>query len=417
MKIAVIGAGVVGIASAYELVLDGHEVVVFDSNSAAAESASFANTGVIAPSLMQPLSHPSWPTKSWLNRIGERSLLQLRRAPSLAEINFMWRWGHHQNPTEIGEKFQSASQLIALSQSQLNQIHSAQSVDLEQSVGLLALFRNEKKFQQFSEKLALLKASGLAHSVVPQSDVRYIEPALNPNAAFFNAVHFPNDQVVNCRQLALVLKNKAQLLGATFKFNCKVSAIETTPKLAIAVENKPERHPFDHVVIATGALGSELANKLKVTLPMLPIGSYSLSATIKEPLDAPSSAILDTTNATMITRMGRRVRVSCGAELGERSKFNSNTTHLLFSSLQRFFPGSVNYSAGTQLWRGSYSLMTDGMPAIGRCLIPGIWLNVGHGANGWGMALGSARLLADLMSEHTPATNPTHFDPTRFSKK
>ena len=101
MKIAVIGAGVVGIASAYELVLDGHEVVVFDSNSAAAESASFANTGVIAPSLMQPLSHPSWPTKSWLNRIGERSLLQLRRAPSLAEINFMWRWGHHQNPTDI----------------------------------------------------------------------------------------------------------------------------------------------------------------------------------------------------------------------------------------------------------------------------------------------------------------------------
>lgn len=417
MKIAVIGAGIVGIASAYALVQDGHEVVVFDSNSAAAESASFANTGVIAPSLMQPLSHPNWPAKSWLDGIGERSLLRLRRVPSLAEINFMWRWSHHQNPTEICEKLQSASQLITLSQSQLNQIHSAQSLDLEQSVGLLALFRNEKQFQKLSEKFALLKTYGVTHSVVPQSDVRYIEPALSPNVPFFNAVHFPNDQVINCRQLALVLKNQAQLLGATFKFNCKVSTIETIPKLAIAFENEPEMHPFDQVVLATGAMGTELTNKLKVDLPTLPVGSYSLSATIKEPLDAPSSAVLDAANGMMITRMGRRVRVSCGAELGKRSKFNSTTTQLLFSSLQRFFPGSVNYSAGTQLWRGSYSLMTDGMPAIGRCLIPGIWLNVGHGANGWGMALGSARLLADLMAEHTPTINPKHFDPIRFSKK
>jgi D-amino-acid dehydrogenase len=417
MKIAVIGAGIVGIASAYELLHDGHEVVVFDSNSTAAESASFANTGVVAPSLMQPLTHPNWPSKSWLDKVGRVSPLQVSKTPSLAELNFIWRWSSGQTSIEICEKMRSASQLIALSQSQLNQIRSAQSVDLEQSNGLLAVFRSEKQFQKLSEKLATLKALGVPYSLLSQSDISNIEPALSSDVLFSNAVHFPNDQVVNCRQLALVLKNRAQLLGATFKFNSKVSTIETAPKLAITVENDPNLHAFDQVVIATGSLSTELTSRLKITLPMLPVGSYSLSATVKEPLDAPSSAVLDTSTATMITRMGKRVRVSCGAELGGPSKFNSTATQLLFSSLQRFFPGSVNYSMATQLWKSSYGLMTDGMPAIGRSSTPGIWLNVGHGANGWGMALGSARLLADMLSEHTPSLDPKHFDPTRFSKK
>jgi D-amino-acid dehydrogenase len=353
---------------------------------------------------------------SWLKWLGE-SGLQLRGNPSLTELNFLLRWIGHQEHAKFAKKLQSAHQLIALSQNRLHQLDATETIEYEQSMGLLALFQTEKHFKKMSEKLATLKTIGVALNIVSQDDIPAVEPALNSNSTFFNAVHFPNDQVANCRQLALILKNRAQTLGVVFKFGSHVSAIQTAGSLAISVANDRKLHAFDQIVVATGSLGAALANTLKITLPVSPIGSYSLSARINEPLDAPSSAVLDISSGTTITRLGDRVRVSCGAKLGWRAKHDFATTQRMYHALQRLFPGAVNYSTGTQLWKSSYCLSMDGLPLIGPSSVPGIWFNIGHGANGWGMALGSAQLLANLVSKQPTTFDPKHFDPNRFTSK
>ena len=415
MKIAVIGAGIIGIASAYELARDGHEVLVFDSNGSAAESSSFANSGVIAPSLMLPMSHPGWPMHSWRRWIGKNCGLRVASNPSLSELIFLNRWNRKNDEKSFLERLEKSHQLIALGQSLLSQLQLEVPLEYERNKGLLALFRSERAFERLSDKLTTLKSWGVGGKLLSPEEVRQVEPALNSTETFAKAMYFPNDEVANCRQLALILKNRAQTMGVKFNFNSTVNHIQTTNSPELWLKNESSGHKFDRIVMATGPLGHALPHKLKTNLQLLPIGSYSLTARIKEPLDAPTSVILDASDNTLIARIGNRVRVSCGAELGWRHKHHTATTQKLYQSLQRWFPGAVHYSGGTQLWKNAYSLSTDGLPILGQSSTPGIWLNLGHGPNGLGMAMGSARIIADQISGRNPALQVEHFTPARFT--
>jgi D-amino-acid dehydrogenase len=416
MKIAVIGAGIVGIATAYELANDGHEVSVFEKNSMAAEEASFANAGLIAPSQLIPLSSPAWPSTSMMQVLRRQSRLDIHGMPSLRDLKWRWKWNRSLKSEDFLANFASTQSLITYSQARIHEISAGATLEYERSDGQLVLLHSEADRKSIQPLLAHLKETGVVAKDLSAEEARKMEPALSASAPIDSAVYFPNDEVGNCRQFGLLLKGEATKLGVQFNFSTEATAIEAAPNIALRTRDGAVTQAFDGIVVCAGQLSHRLLSPLGIKLPLTAAYGYTISAAIGEPLNAPRSAVLDLQKRISISRLGNRIRVSGGAEMGDNAgSKNTKIVEGLYRALQQYFPGAARYPSGTQVWKGARTLATDGLPLIGASQIPGIWLNLGHGANGWGMSCGSARVLADVIQRKQPDIDPIRLDPTRFA--
>jgi len=247
-----------------------------------------------------------------------------------------------------------------------------------------------------------MRDAGVAFSEINAAAVRKIEPAINPDTEFLGGVHLPNDEVANCRQFALLLKDVARNLGVRFEFNTTVAQLDRlqAANLLIAGENTPRQ--FDRVVMCAGLASATLLKPLGLKIPMAAVYGYSISAPIREALNAPRSALMDERYKVAISRLGNRVRVAGSAEIGgSLTKHRASSIQTLYKVLHDWFPGAAqnaNTGASVQLWKGARPMLPDGPPLIGDSGAPGLWLNLGHGSCGWALSCGSARALADLIS-------------------
>ena len=200
-----------------------------------------------------------------------------------------------------------------------------------------------------------------------------------------------------------MIKSEAMRLGVKFEFNSPVGQLSPGPRPALSTRNETTPRPFDAIVLCTGADAHTLIKPLGLKIPLLGIHGYSVSANVREPLNAPRSVVSDERHRVSIARQGQRVRVAGGAELGYRQDDKrSAALRTLYQVLQDWFPGAASMSAGVQEWKGSRPMMPDGIPLLGASGVPGIWLNLGHGDNGWALSCGSARLLADTLAGQGP---------------
>ena len=136
---------------------------------------------------------------------------------------------------------------------------------------------------------------------------------------------------------------------------------------------------------------------------MAAVYGYSVSAPLREATHAPCASVVDMAQQISITRLGQRVRIAGGAELtGADAEHHMPTLQRLYRTLNDWFPGGAQLSAGLQIWRGARTLLPDGAPVVGASGLPGLWLNTGHGAGGWALACGSARAVADLIAQREP---------------
>ena len=138
-------------------------------------------------------------------------------------------------------------------------------------------------------------------------------------------------------------------------------------------------------------------------IPLAPVYGHSISAQIREPLHAPRSAVMDERYKVAISRLGMRVRVAGGAELGgSPDVIHPGALRTLYKVLHDWYPGAAQLASGVQQWKGARPMLPDGPPLIGASGIPGVWLNLGHGSSGWALACGSARVLADVIGGREP---------------
>ncbi|MEY4295430.1 MAG: hypothetical protein RLY82_1118, partial [Pseudomonadota bacterium] len=148
---------------------------------------------------------------------------------------------------------------------------------------------------------------------------------------------------------------------------------------------------------------TELLKPLGMYLPLIPVYGYSISAAIREPMDAPVSGVMDERYKVSISRLGNRVRVAGSAEIGgDAKKINVSTIQTLYKVLSDWFPAAADTKNQVQIWKGARPMLPDGPPRIGESGTPNIWLNLGHGSSGWALSCGSARLLADKISGKKP---------------
>lgn len=403
MKVAVIGAGVIGVTTAYELAVDGHEVTVFERRSAAAEETSFANAGVVAPGYVTPWAAPGMRAKVLQYLFSRHSPVKIGWPLSAAELAWMWKWW---NACQLDTYLANRARLQRLafySRERLHQVTDNLRLEYDRSEGYMVLLRSEKDNKLVQPGLQVLRDAGVTFHEIAAEQARKLEPALNADTALHGAIHLPDDEVGNCRQFALLLKGEAQLRGVDFQFNTTVAQLDRAAPatLLLAGDSTPRR--FDAVVMCAGLASADLLRPLGLRIPMAPVYGYSISASIREPLNAPRSAVMDERYKVAISRLGQRVRVAGSAEIGgSPTAKRKAAVETLYKVLHDWFPGAAQLASGVQEWKGARPMLPDGPPVLGASGRPGLWLNLGHGSSGWALSCGSARAVADLVGGRTP---------------
>ena len=401
MKIAVIGAGIIGITTAYELAVDGHEVTVFERRGAAAEETSFANAGVVAPGSVTPWAAPGMPGKVLGNLFSRHAAVKLSLPISGNDLTWMWKWWRACKLQTYLANRARLRRLAFYSRERLHHLTAELQLDYDRSPGYTVLLRSEKDSRLVQPGLQVLRDAGVTFTEINAEAVRRLEPAINPDTEFSGGIHLPDDEVANCRQFALLLKDVARHQGVKFEFNTTVAQLNQAQSASVLIAGESKHRQFDRVVICAGLASAKLLKPLGLKIPMAAVYGYSISAPIREPLNAPRSALMDERYKVAISRLGNRVRVAGGAEIGgSLASRRASSIQTLYKVLHDWFPGAAqhaNTGASVQVWKGARPMLPDGPPLIGDSGIPGLWLNLGHGSSGWALSCGSARALADLM--------------------
>ncbi len=403
MRVAVIGAGIVGVTTAWELAQDGHDVTVFERRGAAAEETSFGNAGVIAPGSVTPWAAPGMPAKVLRYLLQKHAPVKLATPLRWAEVRWMWQWWRACRLDTYLANRARLQRMAFYSRERLHAVTAHLQLEYDRSDGYMVLLRSQRDVDLAQPGLQVLRDADVKFRQISPDEARTVEPALNPDTAFAAAIHLPDDEVGNCRQFALQIKLEAQRLGVRFEFNQDVRAMNpaTPTRLEFAGDAAPR--DFDAVVMCAGLASAQLLQPLGLKIPLIAVYGYSVSAAIREPLNAPRSAVMDERYKVAISRLGNRVRVAGSAEIGgSLDTRRPAAIATLYKVLHDWFPGAAQMSGGVQEWKGARPMLPDGPPILGASSIPGVWLNLGHGSSGWALSCGSARAVADLMAGRAP---------------
>ncbi len=441
MRVALIGAGINGVTTAYELALDGHEVTVYEQRGSIAAQASFAQAGLMAPGHLQAFAAPSL-TGALLNPLLRRPATLERLCsvhPGL--LPWLWRWWRANRAPGRLASLRQLHSLVHYSQARLHQLDHDLGLEHEHSQGHLVLLRSKRERQQAEASMAVLHELGERADLLDPAQAQLIEPALQSGDQLIGALHLPGDEVVNGRQFAHRLKDEARRLGVQFHFHHDVlSVVPGTQPLVMAqarddmLESQPNdelrsnppstvlqaegAQSFDAVILCAGQGAANLLKPLGVRLNTQLVHGYSITAPLHlpeaSPDPGPRSALTDERHQVSITRLGHRVRVAGGYDVGGRDKaWRKGSVDTLYRVLEDWFPGAARTSRATE-WRGTRVMTPDGLPVLGASGAPGIWLNLAHGQHGWAEACGAARILADQITGRSGAIDVAQLGAHRF---
>lgn len=400
MQIAVVGGGVAGVCTAYFLAAAGHQTVVLERYSNVALETSFGNAGLMAPAHSAPWAAPGMPQKllSYLFKPESPAVLKPGMSPTL------WRWMRRWlAECDIG-RFQVNKlrmQRLALYSSELMQLlREHYGMQYERTSGLLQLFRSQHERTLAEPLLALLAEAGLPHRLIHADDARLVEPALAYHTPLNSALHLPADEAGNCPLFTRQLRMIAQDMGVLFHFDSAVDAIEAD-RHGVTLSIGAQRFSADAVVIAAGYDSLPLLRRLGLRLPLYPVKAYAASVPVRNFDQAPLASVVDESYKVSIARLGTRIRVAGTAELGfPAPELRETALRTLVKVGEDWFPDAANYNASS-FWSGVWPMLPDGVPLVGPTALRHVHINIGHGASGWGMAAGSGKLVADLISGQT----------------
>jgi D-amino-acid dehydrogenase len=438
MRIAVIGAGIVGVQRVRGRHADGHQVTVFERRGSAATESSFANAGFLAPGYVTPWASPDMPRKILSQCFDRHAAVRLGGFPGPALLSWLLQWRRACSPKVYACNRDAMLRLAQDSLARVHDIAHEHCIEYERSQGVLVLLRDAAEIAQVRRGLGPLAEAGLDFHVVDADACRRIEPALEQATQLKAGVHHPGAGVGNCRQFALQLKSALQARGVEFLLQSEVTRLEPQGD-GIVVHSAPcdvnaesmfdhqERHPhalaaqslaFDAAVLCAAMGTPGLLSPLELRLPLQPVYGYSVTLPVRQfeayPDMGPRAALMDERYKVAITRLGDRVRIAGSAELGGRADVHNDAAlATLYRVLEDWFPNAVSQSQ-VQTWKGARPMLPDGPPAIGPTGVPHLWLNTGHGSSGWALACGSAQMTADLMAGRSPALDPAPFSPQRW---
>ena len=398
MKAIVMGAGVVGVTTAYYLAKAGHRVVVLDRRDEPAGETSFANAGLIAPGHSFTWNSPRAPKLLW--RSIWRKDLAYRMHFSL-DPRF-WTWGLKFLRACSAETARTNTliklKLCRYSQAKLEEITAAEGLKYHHyKKGLLYFYRDPAHFAQGVQNMTLLKDHGHPVEIIDAKRCVEIEPALEPIASkLAGAVYCPTDGSGDCRLFTLQLTEVCKRLGVEFQFGTQIDGLEAKGDRMTAVST--ERGPVsgDVYVLSLGSYSSIVARSVGIDLPIYPVKGFSLTLPI-DPATAPTVGGVDEGSLVAYCGMGDSLRMTATADFsGYDDSHKPEDFATMLAVARELFPRGVDFSR-PRYWACLRPMTPDGPPIIGRAPVEDLWLNTGQGHMGWTMSAGSSRIFVDLL--------------------
>ena len=404
MKIVILGAGVIGVTSAWYLTQQGHEVTVIDRQAAPALETSFANAGEVSPGYSAPWAAPGIPLKALKWMFQKHAPLVIQPRPDLAKLSWMAKMlmnctagAYHVNKSRM-------VRLAEYSRDCLGQLRAETGISYDERMqGTLQLFRTQKQVEGAAKDIEVLREDGVAFEVLDRAGCVAAEPGLAASAGkIAGGLRLPGDETGDCFKFTNRLAAMAEAAGVRFRWGVSIQRIHAEMGRVTHVETSEGRVQADAYVLAMGSYSPLLAGPLGIKLPVYPLKGYSITVPIVDAGRAPVSTVMDETFKIAITRLGDRIRVGGMAEIaGFDLSLNPKRQATLTHSVEDLFGGAGD-QARAEFWTGLRPMTPDGTPIVGRSPLANLFLNTGHGTLGWTMSCGSARLLADVMTGRAP---------------
>lgn len=415
MKVIVMGAGIIGISTAWHLLNEGHEVTVVDRQPDAALETSFANGAQISVSFCEPWANAEAPLKvaKWLLRDDAPLLFRPKLDPH------QWRWGLSflaQCNTAAFER--NVGSLVALgrySQATLQAMVAQTGIEYHRlQRGILHFFSTPEDFDAGAAAAEVMRRHGVDRRVLTREEVLAVEPALaafGPRLA--GGTYTPSDESGDARVFTQQLARLCAARGATFLYGHDILGLQRDGRAIEAVRLREQASgramtlQADAYVAALGSYTAPLLRPLGLYLNIYPAKGYSATLKLKDPARASVVSLLDDSRKIAISRLGDEVRIAGTAELaGYDASITGATAQVRCAALVRryeeLFPGVAD-TTEPHYWAGLRPSTPNNIPIIGRSPIDRLWVNAGHGTLGWTHGAGSGRALAELISGRRPA--------------
>ncbi|MFS2048302.1 D-amino acid dehydrogenase [Variovorax sp. Varisp41] len=413
MRVIVLGAGLLGVTSAYYLQQLGHDVTVIDRQATPAAETSFANGGQISVSHAEPWANPSAPLKvlQWLGKEDAPLLFRIR-----ADMR-QWLWGlqflRECTPARTRHNIEQIVRLGTYSRDTLQQLRRDTGIRYdERTQGILHFYTTQKEFDGALAPAEQMRALGCERQVISADEAVKLEPALahiRPQLA--GATYTAEDESGDANRFARELARLAAEAGVKFLMSHTITALREVGGAIDHVEvtdaeGRFQRIRGDAFVMAMGSLSPLLAAPLGIRLPIYPAKGYSVTLPVKDASKAYQVSLTDDEYKLVFSRYtsesGDRMRIAGTAELnGYDRDLNRVRCEAIVRRVEQLFPGAGD-TAQAQFWTGLRPATPSNVPLIGRTKLANLYLNTGHGTLGWTHACGSGKSIARIVSGLAP---------------
>ena len=405
MRVAVLGGGVIGVTTAYELLRDGHEVTLVERAADVALGTSFANAGMVAPGHAFAWASPKVP-KILLRSLWRND--QAFRFRIHADPAF-WRWSLRFLRECAADRARLNTQrkhlLCTYSQAVLREIAAETGVAFDAAeTGLLYFHRSQETLDRGVRNMGILRDLGQQQEILTRDQIAALDPALAPmKHKIAGGVYARTDSVGDCAMFTRALAGVVRMRGADIRVGTTVTSLDSDGQRITGVQTDHGRIDADAYVLAMGVWSPRMLRGLDKWLPVYPVKGYSLTLPIGGNHVAPRVGGVDEDNLIAYTRLGERLRVTATADFaGYDATHHPSDFAVMLGKIQDVLPGGADYRL-PQYWAGLRPMTPEGTPILGTGRQRNLFFNTGHGHVGWTMSCGAARVTRDLIAGRTPA--------------
>ena len=399
MRILILGAGVIGVSTAYELLRAGHDVTVIDRKPEPALETSYGNAGLIAPGHSYAWTTPKLPKNLFKSLYDKQRAFRFTFQWDLA----MWRWGlqfiRQCTQTKMAENTRRKYRLSIYSQSHFQRLIDETGIQYHGNrEGLIYIFRSTESFLEGQEKLALLQPLMKNLQLVSRTELLELEPALQgTKTQIKGGIYCSTDESGSCRDFTLLLSEICRDQGVDFHFNTTVTEIiKKGGEIEKVISDKGDFYA-DVYVLSFAAYSPWFSKMVGDYLPIYPVKGYSFTVPIIDMDKAPTHGGIDEDNLLAFSLIGDRIRFTSVAEIsGYDTTYTPSDFINMVKLANSLFPDAFDFSQ-IEYWAGLRPMTPNGAPIFGRGKMKNFYYNTGHGHLGWSMCTGSARITADLI--------------------
>jgi D-amino-acid dehydrogenase len=406
VRVAVLGAGVVGVTSAWYLARAGHEVTLVDRQPEAGMETSFANGGQISAGHAEPWASPAVVPKvlRWLGR--EDAPMLFRPRADFAQ----WLWGLRFALECLPGRFERNTRQLAglarYSRESLGALREETGIAYDfLGKGILHFCTGQRDFAALAAHAEQMSRLGIVREVKSAAECLALEPALHASEApVVGGVFSPQDESGDAHEFTVQLARLAESRGVRFLRKTPVQGLEIAGGSVRAAQAGGRRLEADAFVVALGSYSPLLLEHVGISIPVYPLKGYSVTLELsgEAAARAPNVSLTDEARRLVISRLGERLRCAGTAELtGYDTSVNEARCRAILRRLEQLFPALAGASE-PKLWAGLRPATPNNVPVIGRARFSNLYLNTGHGTLGWTLAAGSGRAIADLVSGRVP---------------